>query len=269
MLWVDLNASVQDPETSKHFREVFEVHRLAALGSIDSEVVRFRPTAICFDFDFPTKAGLHMLQETKRKHASLPLVMLTVQHSEALAVWAFRSRVWDYLVKPVSAYDLDRCLSCLAEMLSARDLAMPPRRAAMPVSTVPEENRLSGARGHAPLVLAPAISYVESSYRDGVSSAKAAQLCSLTPFHFSRLFKETYDLTFREYVLRFKVREACRLLKNPNAPVADVAALVGFSDPSYFGKVFRRFTGYSPSRFSSVNVLELEGEHLLALLGGD
>lgn len=269
MLWLDMTVSVKDTEPATAFDTAFEVHRLILPASIDAEIARVRPDVLCFDFDFPTRQGLKTLQSVKQSHASLPVIMLTVQHSEALAVWAFRSRVWDYFVKPVPQRELDRCVGSLTEMLALRTAQQASRKAAMPVSAIPEENRIRGPRGQGPLTLGPALSYVESSYRGKISSAAAAERCGLTPFQFSRLFKETYGLTFREYVLRFRIREACRLLKNPNAQVADVAHLVGFGDPSYFGKMFRRFTNMSPSRFSTVNDSALDPESLLRTLQGD
>jgi YesN/AraC family two-component response regulator len=269
MLWVDMTVSIRETETATAFEKAFEVHRRATASSIDGEIARVRPSVIVFDYDFPTKQGLKTLQEVKRDHGSIPVLMLTVQHSEALAVWAFRARAWDYLVKPMSNRDLDRCLSGLSEMLSIRAAQKDPRKAAMATSLIPEENRVNGARGHAPLTLDPAIKYVESDYRERLSSARAAELCGLTTFQFSRLFKETYRVTFQEYVLRFRIREACRLLKNPNAQVSEVACLVGFNDPSYFGKIFRRYTRVSPSRFAEFNETALDPEKLLAVLNAD
>jgi YesN/AraC family two-component response regulator len=217
-----------------------------------------------FDFDFPTRQGLNVLRETKRAFPSLPLIMLTVQHSEALAVWAFRSRVWDYFVKPLSMTDVERCLVSLGEMLSLRQVGATPRMAAIPGSAIPEEHRTSAPHRQDPATLAPAISYVEQTFRAKVTSGKAAALCGLSAFQFSRVFKETYAITFQEYLLRFRVREACRLLKNPAAQVADVAQLVGFNDSSYFCKIFKRYTSFSPSRFSSVADATLGAEQLLA-----
>lgn len=269
MLWLDMTVSVTDAEQSTAFDETFDVHRLRVPASIDSEIERLKPDVVSFDFDFPTKHGLKTLQETKQRHSSVPMIMLTVQHSEALAVWAFRSRVWDYFVKPIPQREIDRCLGSLLEMLALRGTQNVERRAAIPVSTIPEENRVRGPRGQGPLTLAPAVSYVESNYREKVSAAQAAERCRLSPFQFSRLFKETYGLTFQEYLLRFRIREACRLLRNPNAQVADVAHLVGFSDPSYFGKVFRRYTNLSPSRFAGASTSVLDPEDLLETLGAD
>lgn len=249
------------------FADHFRLHRLPGLATIDSEIERVKPDMLCFDYDYPTKESLQTLQETKNKHGSIPILMLTVQHSESLAVWAFRSRVWDYLVKPLSKAELERCVTSVTRMLRLKDATR--RRPAMPASTIPLENRVSANAGQEPLALARALRYVEENYAGKITSAKAAALCNLTTFQFSRLFKETYGLTFQEYVIRFRLREAGRLLKNPNAHVSDVAFLVGFNDPSYFTKVFRRYTGVSPSRFAEVAEAELDPERLLEVLNGD
>lgn len=56
----------------------------------------------CFEFDYPDISGLSVLSDIKRDFASVPMMMFTKQHSEALAVWALRARVWNYFVKPVT-----------------------------------------------------------------------------------------------------------------------------------------------------------------------
>ena len=263
-LWLDMTVSVRDADTSAGFGEAFDVQRLAPMTSIGGDIARVNPAVAFFDFDFPTRHGLNILKDTKRSFPSLPLIMLTVQHSEALAVWAFRSRVWDYIVKPLSRVDIDRCNASLADMLSMRDLRAAPRSAAMPGAVIPEEHRFSGSQRHDPASLAPAIAYVEQNFRGRITSAKAAHLCGLSAFQFSRSFKETYAITFQEYLLRFRVREACRLLRNPAAQVADVAHLTGFNDASYFCKIFKRYTSMSPSRFSAVTETPVGIEQLVS-----
>ena len=257
-----MTVSVHEAETSGPFGDRFQIHRRSPLASVRADVERIRPAVAFFDFDFPTKPGLNLLRETKRAFPSLPLIMLTVQHSEALAVWAFRSRVWDYLVKPLSRADLERCLASLGEMLVLREAQTHARTAAIPASSIPDEHRVSG-RSNAMITLAPALTYVEQSFQSKISAGRAAELCGLSAFQFSRSFKEAYAVTFQEYVLRFRIREACRLLKNPDAQVADVAALVGFNDSSHFCKIFKRYTSISPSRFNSVADGPLLTERLL------
>jgi AraC-like DNA-binding protein/ActR/RegA family two-component response regulator len=263
LLWLDMTVSVRDASASSAFHKSFDVHPLSPLSSVVAEVERVKPAVAFFDFDFPTKEGLNLLRDTKRNCPWLPLVMLTVQHSEALAVWAFRSRVWDYFVKPLSTVDIERCVVSLGEMLSLRDTSATPRSAAIPGSVIPEEHRMNSPTRHDASTLAPAIAYVEQNFRSKVTSAKAAALCGFSAFQFSRVFRESYSITFQEYLLRFRIREACRLLRNPSAQVADVAQLVGFNDSSYFCKIFKRYTNTSPSRFTALSETPLGVELLV------
>ena len=264
LLWVDYRISTRDSEAIDGFCEHFDVRQYQSIHSLDREIEGFDPDVLCFDYDFPTKPALESLRETKRRFPSIPMLMLTVQHSEALAVWAFRSRVWDYLVKPMSRSEIERCLTSLMEMLKLRAGQTSGRQAASHVSLIPEDNRWRGPRGNSSSVLTPAIEYVENNYREKISSADVAELCGLTTFQLSRAFRETYNLTFQDYVTRYRIREACRLLRNPAADIGDVGSLVGFNDASYFAKIFKRYLHCSPSQFQASHQEEDATMRLLA-----
>ena len=95
----------------------------------------------------------------------------------------------------------------------------------------------------------PALEYVAAGYGGKLRETHAANLCAMTPYRFSRAFKAAYSVTFQEYVIRYRVREAARLLQNPNATIADVAVTVGFNDPSYFTRIFKRYHRVAPSAY--------------------
>jgi AraC-like DNA-binding protein len=69
----------------------------------------------------------------------------------------------------------------------------------------------------------------------------------MSPFRFSREFKKTFGKTFRDYLIDYRLKEACRLLENPAATITDVTYAVGFNDPSYFSRVFKQRFGVTPS----------------------
>lgn len=256
---------MRDSEVVDSFRHLFDVREFRSIHSLDREIEVAEPDAVLFEFDFPTKPALETLRNTKQKHSGIPVLMVTVQHSEALAVWAFRARVWDYLVKPIAGHDFERCMAGLMEMLELRAAQVESRKAAAHSTLIPEDNRWRGVRGKATTVLAPAIEFVENHFKEKISSAEVARLCNLTTFQLSRVFRETYNITFQDYIMRFRIREACRHLRNPTADVGDVGCLVGFNDPSYFGKVFRRYMHCSPSQFQAGEHEELVGDLLMQL----
>ena len=266
LLWVDATVSIQETSTAERFESDFRIERFRETMSLDKAIEQEDPAVICFDFDFPDKQTLKLLQRTKQAHPKIPLLMLTVQHSEALAVWAFRSRVWDYLVKPIANLEMERCVLGLREMLEMHALQKERRAPAYVKALLPAENRANGVRGNSSAKLATAIEWVERGFREKISSSEVAARCGLTPFQFSRLFKEVYSLTFQEYVLRYRIREACRLLKNPKAEITEVAHVTGFNDPSYFGKAFRRFMTCSPSKYQAANHAAIDPDLLDGLL---
>jgi AraC-like DNA-binding protein len=207
------------------------------------DVARLDPSALCFDFDHPDQQRLQTLQDVKRYFVRLPVLMLTLDHSESLAVWAFRSRVWNYLVKPVSAAEFSENLAAVAQIAHPGsqpriahllDVHLPPDLVAAPAD--PRVTRLQ-----------PALNYVREYCHDRISETDAAALCGLTRFAFSRNFHSALGLTFREYVMRARITEARRMLVEGGHSVTDVAFATGFNDGSYFARMFRRHTGVLPS----------------------
>ena len=210
--------------------------------------------AACFQFDHPDLPGLGELRLVKERVPSVPIIMITETHSESLAVWAFRARVWDYFVQPVDMTRLLAVLAVLEELQSRRDAgarAMPAP--AMPPNIIPPEARLRGYDGGDELaVLDRAVAYVDRHLHQRIVQAEIAALCGLSPFQFSRLFKRRYGTTFQEYVLRRRMEAAKSLLRHPGASVTDVCFSVGFRDLPYFTRTFQRYVGLPPSQYRLV-----------------
>ena len=245
-----MTATGRETRLPKCFVESCEIRRSRGLHGSPPSSEGAKPSILCFDFDYPDISGLRLLSATRRRYPSYPILMLTEQHSEDLAVWAFRERVSDYLVKPISELQAKRTLDALTRVLR------PPssealRRVEISNVPLPLEGRFR-AHNNQQLALRPAINYVEAHFRTKINAGKVARLCGMSPSYFSRAFRTAYGITFQEYLMRLRTREACRLLKNPNASVTDVAYTVGFNDVSYFGRMFKRYYNMSPSDYRQI-----------------
>ena len=76
-----------------------------------------------------------------------------------------------------------------------------------------------------------------------------AEMCSLSETHFRRLFGTLFGMTPTEYRMNKRILRAKDLLLSGQYTVTEVARETGFSDPSYFAKVFRTHTGAAPRDF--------------------
>jgi AraC-like DNA-binding protein len=248
LLWLNCTSKLEMPEIRRRAMETFEVS-CARLDEASAAISTLKPRALCFDFDYPDRTRLTRMQSIKRANMHLPVLMLTVEHSEALAIWAFRMPVWNYLVKPVSGVELQDNLQALAQIV--RTERRMGRAVCLKESAVPQV--VPESRPDDPQVaLLPALSMIEQHYNTRVSADRVARACGMTRFVFSRLFHATFGLTFQEYLLRVRVAEACRLIECGSVSMTDVGCAVGFSDPSHFARTFRRYTGVLPSRYVSV-----------------
>ena len=81
-----------------------------------------------------------------------------------------------------------------------------------------------------------------------LSLQNIAQNLQVHPAYLSREFSKYFDnLSFGEYIRKLRVEKAISLLKSDNHSLAEIAYLTGFSDQSYFTRIFKKETGLQPS----------------------
>ena len=94
-------------------------------------------------------------------------------------------------------------------------------------------------------------SFIESHYAEDLSLDRVAAEVNLSPFYFSKLFKSRTSISFSDYIARTRIERAKELLTRHPYSLKEVTTMVGYGDPNYFARVFRRIEGFSPSRYRS------------------
>ena len=93
-----------------------------------------------------------------------------------------------------------------------------------------------------------AIAVMADRIAGSVSVAELSQLVNLSPSHFSALFRRTTGTSVLHHFIAMKMGVARELL-DADLPIGEVARQLGFADPFYFSRQFRRFHGVNPSTY--------------------
>jgi signal transduction histidine kinase/AraC-like DNA-binding protein len=94
-----------------------------------------------------------------------------------------------------------------------------------------------------------AIAYIHQHYGRQLSRQEIAGFVGVSERYLTDIFHQELGLSPWEYLNRFRVMHAQRLLRETRAGISGIAAQVGFDDPSYFGRVFRKFAGQTPRAY--------------------
>lgn len=108
------------------------------------------------------------------------------------------------------------------------------------------ENRMERA---APVLLRPAVERMSLLFFEKHTVAGLAQLCGISSTHFSRLFHRAFGTAPIDWLRRFRISQAKRLLAETTLGVEEIAFRTGYGDRFFFSKDFRRYTGATPREF--------------------
>ena len=101
-------------------------------------------------------------------------------------------------------------------------------------------------RGLAPAKLENVIDYIQTYLDLNLGLEELANLSDLSPYYFSRLFKESTSTTPYQYISQQRMERAKQLLEDTDIAVAEIALRCGFSSQSSFATAFRKAVGVTP-----------------------
>ena len=106
-----------------------------------------------------------------------------------------------------------------------------------------------GSRGATPGEIERATHYFNENYRAKINIEEYAAQRHMSACWFIRSFRETVKQTPMQYILSLRMSNAQSLLEATDYNITEIAAAVGYDDPLYFSRLFRRHTGFSPTEY--------------------
>jgi AraC family transcriptional regulator len=111
-------------------------------------------------------------------------------------------------------------------------------------------SRVADVRGGLPVWQQKKLTqYIEEHLADEISLSSLARLAALSPYHFSRAFKQSFGMPPHRYLTSRRIERARILLGERKRSVTEIGLEVGFSETSSFTAAFRKFTGETPTDY--------------------
>lgn len=214
-----------------------------------------KPNIIITDIRMPGMNGLDLVRDLRRNNSTSEIIIVSGYDEFEYAKQAIEYGVSGYVVKPIKRNELtdllvrarSRILERVTETRELADLRQSIKKIDALVNRREEETdpevEVSDER------VKRAIEYIEKHYNEGISLRDVADAVFLQSNYFSNLFKSKVGVGFAEYLCNLRMEKARGLLQHRILRVAEIARLIGYRDPNYFSRTFKKRTGFSPGQY--------------------
>lgn len=97
------------------------------------------------------------------------------------------------------------------------------------------------------------LDYIRENHAKNLTLQETAELFHFSTSHLSRLIKSNTGLNFSEYLNQVRLQQAAELLKDPTLKISLIASRVGYRDPSYFNRLFKKKFGMTPNQYRNAS----------------
>lgn len=191
---------------------------------------------LSIQWEFPPEHGLWDLGEIRPLHFLQEQALRGLHVQGRTAVLATRQ-----LEEMICRTGLDR-LCAFLQLLHG--LAQPHNRDVQPMADLPFD--LSVTYDHEGAIQR-ALSYIQANYRESISLSDLLDLTGMSRTTFTRVFQQQTGKCFSTHVNHVRLEAVCRELRNSTKAVSCLAFDHGFTQLSFFNRLFRRELGASPS----------------------
>ena len=188
------------------------------------------PDLIFMDVIMPGIDGIEAARIIKEKDSSKKIVLMSVYDDFQLVQRALKIKVYDYLLKPIRP---EKIVTLLRELTNENQ-------------TFNWENSISACKIDE---LECALNYIEKNFRKDITLNNVANYVKFSSTYLSKIFKNNIGINFNKYITKRRIKEAVLMLENKNISINDLAFEIGYNEPSYFCKVFKKEKGVTPLEY--------------------
>lgn len=94
-----------------------------------------------------------------------------------------------------------------------------------------------------------AMIYIKEHYNHDISLDEVSKEVDISPYYFSKLFKEEKGVNFIDYLTGLRIEQAKKMMKDNRISVKEIGIEVGYQDPNYFSRIFKKNVGITPTEY--------------------
>ena len=188
---------------------------------------------VILDVVLPDLRGTEVLKKMKKIAPDLDIIILTGYSSKDIAIEALKGHADDYIEKPINIDKMN--INKIKEII---ERMMEEKKGKVDTDSIDIEDKINKVKR-----------FIERNYDKNISLKAASEVVCLSPKYLSRIFKENTGMGFNEYKLRNKIEKAKKLLKNTGYNINQIAFKLGYLNPESFLRIFKKFTGLTPTEF--------------------
>lgn len=214
------------------------------------------PDIIIMDIMLPEMDGLEAIEEIRKFAPHTCISILTAYTDFRFAQRAISLRVFEYMLKPIKPSDFKSTLKRMME--SVEESFEQENGGTAPIAT--ETIAKTGAsNGEQQSFVDESVRYIQKHFKERLTLQMVASRVYMNAQYFSRVFKRETGVTFTEYVNTLKIQYACKLLETTNYPAYRISSECGFTDPSYFNRVFFAQMNMTPKKYKKLSRMVQDG----------
>lgn len=197
-----------------------------------------KPDIVLLDINMPLLSGIEMLERLPR---GIFATIIITGHSEfEYAKKAIDYDVTDYLLKPIEKANLIESIEKAKTYLKMRR-SYKAQIQDKKYQVLDESIKIDS------ITLNKAIKYIESNIQNKITMKDLVEFTNKSQTSINTRFQRNFDMTFNEYLCRYRIQKAINYIKTLQYQLYEVAEMVGISDYKYFGNVFKKYVNESPS----------------------
>ncbi len=239
----------------------FSVVKCALNGKEAVDYLKENPVDVIFtDINMPLVDGIELMRFTCENYPEVIMVAISGYNDFHYAQQAIEYQVKRYLLKPIVMEDMEALLEEIQDEYNTQNEKKDRERLIEALYTGMGEN-LKGdilkegtalkREGTEELIQRVEV-YIREHLTEPITAKELASEFGLVAPYLGKLFKEYTGLTPNQYIQMLRIEHAkCLLSINEELLAKDVAELVGYSDPAYFSKLFKKKVGVWPSEYKA------------------